>query len=46
MMQMHGVFKRTTKSMRITVAHEQHLALLAKDAHFDTIRELKILAPN
>lgn len=37
--------------MRITVAHAQHLALLAKDAHFDTIRELampelKILAPN
>ena len=34
-----------------TVAHAQHLPLLAKDAHFVTIREhslpeLKILAPN
>jgi hypothetical protein len=34
-----------------TVAHAQHLSLLAKDAHFETIRklalpELKLLNPN
>ena len=34
-----------------TVAHAQHLPLLAKDAHFEAIRELampelKILSPN